>query len=63
MAVAGEAHVACGVADDGQDIDLEIPFLKEYTVFNAEQREGLPPHFSMLSKPPRETLARIEQAE
>ena len=49
--------------DDGQDIDREIPFLKEYTVFNAEQCEGLPSHFSTLAEPPRETPARIEQAE
>ena len=52
MAVAGEAHVACGVTDDGRDIDREIPFLKKYTVFSIEQREGLPPRCSMLSKPP-----------
>lgn len=56
-------------ADAGQDIEREIPFLKEYTVFNAEQCKGLPPHFSPvvptagLAEPPRETLDRIEQAE
>ena len=50
-------------ANVGQDNDREIPFLNEYTVFNAEQCEGLPPHFSTLAELPRETLTRIEQAE
>ena len=49
--------------DDGQNLDREIPFLKEYTVFNAEQCEGLPRHFSILAEPPRDTLARIEHAD
>lgn len=49
--------------DDGQEIEEEIPFLKEYTVFNAEQCEGLPQHFSTLAETPTETMQRIEQAE
>ena len=50
-------------SEDGQETEAEIPFLKEYTVFNALQCEGLPPHFTALADPPKETLARIEQAE
>jgi antirestriction protein ArdC len=51
-------------ADDGTKTEQEIPFLKEYTMFNAEQCEGLPAYFTQLAaaattKPP----ARIEQAE
>lgn len=49
--------------DDGQEIEEEIPFLKEYTVFNAEQCEGLPAHFYQLSEQPKEPIARIEHAE
>lgn len=49
--------------DDGQETEEEIPFLKEYTVFNAEQCDGLPPHFSARAEAPTETLQRIEQAE
>lgn len=49
--------------DDGQEVEAEIPFLKEYTVFNACQVEGLPEHFYELAQPPLETIQRIEQAE
>jgi antirestriction protein ArdC len=50
-------------AEDGKETEEEIPFLKEYTVFNAEQCEGLPKHFYALAEPPKETLERIERAE
>ncbi len=49
--------------DEGDEIEQEIPFLKEYTVFCADQCEGLPPHFYATVTPPTETLERIEQAE
>lgn len=49
---------------DGEEKEERIPFLREYTVFNAQQCEGLPERFSAVSQvlktaPP----ARIEQAE
>jgi antirestriction protein ArdC len=50
-------------AEDGQEIEEEIPFLKEYTVFNAEQIEGLPERFYALAEPPKEKIERIKQAE
>jgi antirestriction protein ArdC len=49
--------------DDGQETEEDIPFLKEYTVFCADQCEGLPKHFSATATPPTETLVRIEQAD
>lgn len=49
--------------DDGQEVEAEIPFLKQYTVFNACQIEGLPQHFYALAEPPKETMERIERAE
>jgi antirestriction protein ArdC len=49
--------------DDGQEVEAEIPFLKEYTVFNACQIEGLPEHYYQLVEPPKETMERIAQAE
>lgn len=48
--------------DEGAEVEQEIPFLKSYTVFNAEQCEGLPPHFSQLAEPPKEKIERIESA-
>jgi antirestriction protein ArdC len=48
----------------GDEIEQEIPFLKEYTVFNADQVEGLPSYFYELAKAVQtKPLARIEQAE
>jgi len=49
--------------EDGQETEEEIPFLKEYTVFNVEQCEGLPQHFYALAEPPKEKIERIEHAE
>ena len=49
--------------EDGEEIEENIPYLKEYTVFNAEQCDGLPKHFSTLAEPPKENLQRIEHAE
>jgi antirestriction protein ArdC len=49
--------------DAGEEVEQEIPFLKEYTVFNAEQCEGLPAHFYQLAEPPKEKIERIEHAE
>lgn len=40
-----------------------IPFLKSYTVFNAEQIEGLPPHFYAERKPGLSDEARDAAAE
>lgn len=49
---------------DGEESDREIPFLREYTVFNAEQCEGLPDYFYQMSQALKtKPVARIEQAE
>lgn len=47
----------------GEEVEQEIPFLKEYTVFNAEQCDGLPKHFYQLAGPPKEKMQSIDQAE
>ncbi len=50
--------------DKGEEAEREIPFLKGYTVFNAEQCEGLPAHFTAKAEPPALTsLQRIEAAD
>ena len=48
----------------GEEIEREIPFLKGYTVFNAEQCENLPAHYTAKADPPALTpLQRIEAAD
>jgi antirestriction protein ArdC len=50
-------------AETGQDTEREIYFLKGYTVFNAEQIEGLPAPYYALAEPRIDPIARIEHAE
>jgi antirestriction protein ArdC len=48
----------------GEETEREIPFLKGYTVFNAEQCEGLPAHYTTKAEPPALTpIQRIEAAD
>ena len=50
--------------DKGEEIEREIPFLKGYTVFNAEQCENLPAHFTAKAEAPALPLSqRIETAD
>jgi len=49
--------------EDGEDIEQEIHFLREYTVFNVEQVEGLPTYFYATAEPPKECMERIARAE
>ena len=43
--------------------EQQIPFLKSYTVFNAEQIDNLPSHFYAMAQTTLEPLQRIEAAE
>jgi antirestriction protein ArdC len=48
----------------GEEVEKEIPFLKGYTVFNAEQIENLPAHYDAKVEPPALTpMQRIEAAD
>jgi antirestriction protein ArdC len=50
--------------DKGEDVETAIPFMKGYTVFNAQQIDNLPVHFYARSEPKHgQPIARIEQAE
>lgn len=50
-------------AETGEDTERQIPFMKGYTVFNAEQVEGLPQHFYAVATPAPDPLPRIARAE
>jgi antirestriction protein ArdC len=47
----------------GEDVELEIPYMKGYTVFNVEQIEGLPEIYYAKSVPTLDPVARIDHAE
>lgn len=49
--------------DGGEEVEREIPFLKEYTVFNVEQIDGLPEYFYQLKEGPKPPMQRIEEAD
>jgi antirestriction protein ArdC len=50
--------------DKGEETEREIPFMKGYTVFNAEQCEDLPAHYTAKAEPSALTpLQRIERAD
>ncbi len=59
------ANTLTRTEDDGagNEVEREIPFMKGYTVFNVEQIEGLPEHYTARPEPKREGPARIDHAE
>ena len=52
-----------GTDGKGQEIEEKIPFMKAYTVFNAEQVEGLPAQYYATAEPRLDTVQRIDRAE
>jgi len=48
---------------NGDDVEIDIPFMKGYTVFNVEQIDGLPEHFYQLAEPVLDPVQRIDHAE
>ncbi|AUQ52413.1 putative ArdC antirestriction protein (plasmid) [Phaeobacter inhibens] len=49
--------------DAGQDREVEIPFMKGYTVFNVDQIEGLPEQYYAVAERMPETAERDAAAE
>jgi antirestriction protein ArdC len=48
----------------GEEVETAVPFLKGYTVFNVEQIDGLPAHYTATAEPPSLTpLQRIDAAD
>jgi antirestriction protein ArdC len=47
----------------GEDLERSIPFLKGYTVFNADQIEGLPEHYYAKPPPKRGPMQRLAHAD
>lgn len=47
----------------GEEHERDIPFLKGYTVFNAEQIDGLPAQYQALAEPRLDPVQRINHAD
>lgn len=47
----------------GETSERDIPFLKAYTVFNVEQIDGLPAHYTARQDATPNAAARVETAE
>ncbi len=45
LVVYANTFTKTGTDEKGAEVETEIPFMKGYTVFNAEQIDGLPAHF------------------
>jgi antirestriction protein ArdC len=52
-----------GTDDKGAAVEIEIPFMKGYTVFNAEQIDALPGHFYATVPPLNTAINRLETVE
>jgi antirestriction protein ArdC len=61
--VYADRFTKTGTDAKGQEVEEEIPFLKAYTVFNAEQVEGLPEHFYAQPANPLPLSDRIASAD
>jgi antirestriction protein ArdC len=65
LVVYADRIVRAETNDKGEDVERQIPFLKGYTVFNAEQCENLPPQYSAQSVPavltPVQRIAAADQ--
>ncbi len=48
--------------ESGNELEREIPILKQYTVFNVDQCDGLPEHFYATAKPQVSDIKRVEPA-
>ena len=49
--------------DNGEAQEIEVPLMKGYTVFNAEQVDGLPGHFYATAAPVRQDMTRLDAAD
>jgi antirestriction protein ArdC len=63
LVVYANTFTKTGTDEQGAEVETEIPFMKGYTVFNAEQIDGLPAHFYATVTPNNNAIERLESAE
>lgn len=61
--VYADSFTKTETAENGQETQRGIYFLKSYSVFNVEQIDGLPPHYYAPVAAPLDTSTRIVQAD
>jgi antirestriction protein ArdC len=60
---AGALHRTETDESSGEEIEREIPYLKGYAVFNVEQIDGLPEHYSRPAVKTLDPVQRIDRAD
>jgi antirestriction protein ArdC len=63
LVVYADTFTKTGTDEKGAEIETTIPFMKGYTVFNAEQVDGLPGHFYATVAPLNADIKPLEAAE
>jgi len=63
LVVYADRFTRIEAGNNGEDVEREIPFMKAYTVFNVEQIEGLPDHYTAKPAPKGEPLQLLDGAE
>ncbi len=63
LTVYADRFTKTDTSESGEETERSIPFLKSYTVFNAEQCEGLPAHYYAAPSNPLPALQRHAAVE
>lgn len=63
MVVYADRFTKKGEDANGEEVEKTIPFLKAYTVFNADQVDGLPDQFYAKAQPVLDAVKRDEAAD
>jgi len=63
LIVYADRHTKIEADGNGEQVEREIAFMKGYTVFNAEQIEGLPDHYYAKPEAKGEPVQLLESAE
>jgi antirestriction protein ArdC len=63
LVVYADTFTKIETGDKGEDVETEVPFMKGYTVFNAEQVDGLPAHFYARPQAAQHEISRKEALE
>src|ERR1700691_5673631 len=63
LVVFADRFTRTETADNGEDVERQIPFLRSYTVFNCEQTDGLPAHYYARAESVIDPVPRIAHAE